>query len=93
MNEETYEDKDFDGRRIENGERFLINLYHSESLQLFKEQSVILLIEYFYEKFRYMISHTFVPFNIIQLTLFLGTIVYNESKWSILGGEKSFPEE
>ena len=54
-----------EGESDTSGYKFLTALYHCENLQLFKEPSIILIIEYFYQKFRDMIQKTFMTFNVI----------------------------
>ena len=61
------------------GKEFLEAIYASEGLDIFKNESVVMLIEYLYSQYKVFITKWFVTFNVLQLLIFELSIVSRET--------------
>ena len=65
----------------ETGRRFLAELYRSENLELYEVETVQILVEYLYKRFKSEVKKWRLPFHLFYLASFLVTIIIHE--WNV----------
>ena len=72
----------------EDGKRFLLQILRSENLDLYYVPTIVILIEFLYAKYKQVVIRRHLWVYLSQLLIYILMLVFDESKWEVVRGEK-----